>query len=180
MVADSGRRVFFDFGPDLGVSLLIYDGREQRLLVWLKKSRDAEAAAAVVQDRRIFRLGDDEEVTEEHRHLGHHEDHGDEGESSTANEHTPLVANGSAHAEDDEESTDLEPLHERVTGASQDRVKDLALQREETRSKMKDSERDALLVTKVRRDDGTEAEVIVGQSTQPQTIFNSSNTFVKW
>lgn len=48
-------------------------------------------------------------------------------------------------------------------------------QREETRAKQKDDEVEALLIKKVRRADGTTAEVIIGQSTLPQTIFNSSN-----
>ena len=48
-------------------------------------------------------------------------------------------------------------------------------QREETRSKQNDDEREALLIKKVQRADGTEAEVIIGQSTLPQTIFNASN-----
>ena len=123
-------------------------------------------------------LGDDEEVTNEHRHLNHHEDQLRARHHSTANEQTPLLANGGGSDRGSDDSNGLEPLQSRVTGASQDRVQQLAQQREETRAQMKDDQRDALLVTKVKRDDGTEAEVIVGQSTLPQTIFNSCNTLI--
>jgi vesicular inhibitory amino acid transporter len=134
-------------------------------------------------------LGEDEEVTAEHRHLHHHEDHHREHESSSepgqegssqqsqsATETTPLMANGKPNdgAEDDE----FAPLRSKVQGAAQERIEQLAQQREETRAQLKDDQREPLLVTKVHRDDGTEAEVIVGQSTLPQTIFNSSNVLI--
>lgn len=117
---------------------------------------------------RQILLGEDEEVTEEHRHLGHHAEGQSGSNQSTADERTPLVTNGRGSDGDDNESG-LEPLQSRVTGPSQDRVQRLAKQREETRAQMKDDQREPLLVTKVQRDDGTEAEVIVGQSTLPQT-----------
>lgn len=129
---------------------------------------------------RQILLGEDEEVTDEHRHLGHHaENHNQAGNAhSTPDERTPLVAHGGGGDGSDNESSGLEPLQNMVTGTSQDRVKELTRQREETRAKMKDDGREALLITKVQRDDGTEAEVIVGQSSLPQTIFNSCNTLI--
>ena len=138
-------------------------------------------------------LGQDEEVTEEHRHL-HHESESSQshvqyewaqryshptepGSNSTAvDESTALLGNGQNHDNEDNESMEFTPLQSKVSGTSQSRVQQLAQQREETRAQMKDGEREPLLVTRVKRDDGTEAEVIVGQSTLPQTIFNSSNT----
>jgi len=41
-----------------------------------------------------------------------------------------------------------------------------------------DKEREPLLVKQVRNDDGTITNVIVGQSTLPQTVFNSVNTLI--
>lgn len=123
-------------------------------------------------------LGEDEEITDEHRHLGHHREHGNGGAQSGLDECTPLINNEQRDEGADDELAGLEPLQSRVTGTSQDRVQFLAQQREETRAQMKDDEREALLVTRVQRDDGTYAEVIVGQSTLPQTIFNSCNTLI--
>lgn len=124
-------------------------------------------------------LGEDEEITDEHRHRHHHHTSSDTGHEighGTANEQTPLLTNGDVlHGEDD---TSLEPLQSHVSGPSHDRVQELARQRNESRAQLKDGDREPLLITKVRRDDGTEAEVIVGQSTLPQTIFNSSNTLI--
>ena len=140
-------------------------------------------------------LGEDEEVTAEHRHLNHHEhehgdinDHAEEGESTPSNhrsgpdgqttEQTPLIGDRRPSNISNSGFTRLAPLRSKVQGASSDRIEELARQRDESRALMKDDEREPLLITKVRRDDGTEAEVIVGQSTLPQTIFNSSNTLV--
>jgi len=122
-------------------------------------------------------LGEDEEVTDEHRHLGHHED-AEQIHRAPANERTPLNANCNYDDRSSLDSDGFEPLQNRVTGASQDRIQYLAKQREETRAQLKDGEREPLLVTKVQRDDGTFTEVIIGQSTLPQTIFNSCNTLI--
>lgn len=142
-------------------------------------------------------LGDNEEVTEEHRHLNHHEgDSGSEGEeeafgaanverhhdvgtdNASANEQTPLLNNGKSNRTNEAVSSGRDPLQERLASTAKSRVEQLAQQRDEARAQMKDDEREPLLVAKVHRDDGTEAEVIVGQSTLPQTIFNSSNTLI--
>jgi solute carrier family 32 (vesicular inhibitory amino acid transporter) len=130
-------------------------------------------------------LGQDEEVTAEHRHLDHHEGFSSDDEQPgshdhhrhSTNERTPLVSQGNSRSQNDT-SNGLAPLRSKVQGAAQERIEQLAQQREETRAQMKDDEREPLLITKVQRDDGTEAEVIVGQSTLPQTIFNSSNVLI--
>ena len=141
-------------------------------------------------------LGKDEEVTGEHRHLHHHEgdtrpaggdstEHEDtqaNGERSSSSSHvderTPLMANGKRSDSEDRDA-DLAPLHSKVGGAAQERIEQLAQQRDETQGQLKDDGQEALLVTKVRRsEDGSEAEVIVGQSTLAQTIFNSSNVLI--
>ncbi|KAL9107556.1 MAG: hypothetical protein Q9227_007556 [Pyrenula ochraceoflavens] len=41
-----------------------------------------------------------------------------------------------------------------------------------------DKEREPLLVKQVQREDGTRTQVVIGQSTLPQTIFNSVNTLI--
>lgn len=138
-------------------------------------------------------LGENEEVTEGHRHLHHHEDDSLSPETSRqdsnntsyqdaadpgqhfADEQTPLIENGKPA---DDESTELAPLHSHLSGNAMQRVEQLAAQREESGAQTKDGGREPLLVTKVHRSDGTEAEVIVGQSTLPQTIFNSSNVLI--
>ena len=142
-------------------------------------------------------LGEDEEATGEHRRLDHHEpDDSSDGNAGTeqsqsdlehttgqqsnrrTSEHTPLLRDRRHSSAQSDGSTELAPLRSKVHGSSSARIEELARQRDETRAQMKDDEREPLLITKVRRDDGTEAEVIVGQSTLPQTIFNSSNTLV--
>lgn len=145
-------------------------------------------------------LGDDEEVTAEHRHLNHHEEdrsesqhdepdgHPASGEENTSqrpegsDERTPLIRTGKPivhHNEHSSPANGLAPLRSKVQGKSQARIEALARQREETKAQQgKDSDQEPLLITKVQREDGTEAEVIVGQSTLPQTIFNSSNVLI--
>lgn len=48
----------------------------------------------------------------------------------------------------------------------------------EAGSKEPDKETEPLLVKQVQRDDGTKAHMIVGQSTLPQTVFNSVNVLI--
>ena len=124
-------------------------------------------------------LGEDEEVTPEHRLLNHHEHHtssedGDEeveptasshisrgtlGTHGPASEHTPLIGDRRSSNVSNSGFTKLAPLRSKVQGASSERIGELARQRDESRALMKDDDRDPLLITKVRRDDGTEAEV---------------------
>lgn len=143
--------------------------------------------------------GDDEEVTQEHRHLHHHDDgdHSHDAREAVADtseqsdhskhrsdqqaqdEHTPLIENGKSHQHGGEAaSRDLSPLRSRLVDTSQQRVDQLQKQRDECRSQQKSDGQEPLLITRIHRDDGTVAEVIVGQSTLPQTIFNSSNTLI--
>ena len=70
------------------------------------------------------------------------------------------------------------PLSSKLNEASRNRTKRLNEQREQSRAQQKEEDREPLLVRRVHRDDGTEAEIIVGQSTLPQTIFNSSNVLI--
>ena len=133
-------------------------------------------------------VSEDEEAAAQQRHSQHYESGDDPGNGyyaprsslnaghASLNEQSPLLAN--ANTSEDEDSTFLVPLHSKVQGAAQRRIAELAEQREETQAQMKEDDREPLLVAKVTREDGTEAEVIVGQSTLPQTIFNSSNVLV--
>ena len=143
--------------------------------------------------------GSDEESTEEHGHPHHHEDgdHSHRGQEAVThdsrgsghlqqseeepaqNERTPLIGNGKSHQHDiGRASRDFSPLRSRLVETSQQRVHQLQEQRDECRSQQKSDGQEPLLVTRIHRDDGTVAEVIVGQSTLPQTIFNSSNTLI--
>lgn len=79
---------------------------------------------------------------------------------------------------DEGQDSGLIPLGWKLHKHASDRVQQLSQQREDTRAKMKEEDREPLLTRKIQRDDGTEAEVIVGQSTLPQTIFNSSNVLI--
>jgi len=91
-----------------------------------------------------------------------------------ANERTPLVRDSSnGHGHDTE--TGKPHLRSKLEDQASGRVEEMNRQREETREKQNEDEREPLMTKTVKRSDGTEAEVIVGQSTLPQTIFNSSN-----
>ncbi|PGH11376.1 hypothetical protein AJ80_07167 [Polytolypa hystricis UAMH7299] len=48
----------------------------------------------------------------------------------------------------------------------------------EARGAAEEGDREPLLITRVQRDDGTKEAIIVGQSTVPQTIFNSVNVLI--
>jgi solute carrier family 32 (vesicular inhibitory amino acid transporter) len=144
---------------------------------------------------RTVQLGQDEEITEEHRHREHENEPpedagpGEERDDSQfpgqmrnvnqggENEQTPLLSQDKPDGTGDD-STGLTPLSQKLHEYSHHRVQELSRQREESRAQQKDEGREPLLIKKVQRDDGTEAEVIVGQSTLPQTIFNSSNVLI--
>ena len=158
--------------------------------------RSVRRAAAFKDVRPVLRtvaLGEDENVTEDHRHREHEEvrpeEAGTEEERDDSqfpshmrssenrqqepDEETALLDNGKS--QDGESNTPLGwKLHKYASG----RVEELNNQRDESRAQMKGEEREPLLIKKVKRDDGTEAEVIVGQSTFMQTIFNSSNVLI--
>jgi hypothetical protein len=124
-------------------------------------------------------LGEDEEVTPEHRHLNHHEHsassedgrqdaeptasthnlEGSLGPDGQSSEQTPLIGDRRSSNVSNSGFTKLAPLRSKVQGASSERIEELARQRDESRALMKDDEREPLLISKVRRDDGTEAEV---------------------
>lgn len=123
--------------------------------------------------RRIFLAPDEEsDIDETHRHLPEqgHDSH------DAPNESTPLL-NDDIAVESDAEA-DFAPLRSKLTPKALSRVEAMQQKRDETRAQMKGDEREPLLITKVQRDDGTEAEVIIGQSTLSQTIFNSANVLI--
>lgn len=93
-------------------------------------------------------------------------------------EASPLLAHGKPNTDHVEQAGEPVPLQHTLSSTAQSRVQQLADQREETRAQMKDSEREPLYTTTIRRPDGTEAEVIIGESTLPQTIFNSANVLI--
>lgn len=96
-----------------------------------------------------------------------------------ADERTPLVQNSSDERGHDTE-TGKPHLRSKLEDQASGRVEEMNRQREETREKQNEDEREPLMTKTVKRSDGTEAEVIVGQSTLPQTIFNSSNGQSSW
>ena len=133
--------------------------------------RSIRRAAAFKEIRPVIRTvqqGNEEEVREDHRQQ--EERPPTEEGPEEQNEETPLL-NGSP-------DKDLPGLGSKLHKHASSRVQDLSQQREESRAKQKDEDQEPLLIKKVQRDDGTEAEVIVGQSTLPQTIFNSSNVLI--
>lgn len=83
---------------------------------------------------------------------------------------------------DDKQGPESPALFSQLSEPSLQRVTGIQRKREGYRSDSQDStsssaESEPLLI-KFRRDDGTGAEVMVGESTLPQTIFNSSNVLV--
>ena len=88
-------------------------------------------------------------------------------------ERTPLLDSHDTRSNDEEAGDPL--LRSKLQKEAYDRVEQMNRQREECRAKQNEDEREPLLIEKIRRSDGTQAEVIIGQSTLPQTVFNSSN-----
>lgn len=138
---------------------------------------------------RAIALGDNENITHEHRHREHEDvppsEEGVEIERDDSqfpggmrnldgsDEQSPLLQKSSNRNADTESGFPL--LRSKLKNDSHERVEHMNRQREESRAKQDDDDREPLLVKKIQRSDGTEAEVIIGQSTLPQTIFNSSN-----
>lgn len=103
-----------------------------------------------------------------------HSQQRDNRQPSVANEQSHLLYK--SNSQNDNDAEDGCPLlRSKLHGKSWDRVECMNRQREENRSKQDKGEGEALLVKKIRRPDGTQAEVIIGQSTLPQTVFNASN-----
>jgi solute carrier family 32 (vesicular inhibitory amino acid transporter) len=71
-----------------------------------------------------------------------------------------------------------DPLGTRLQGSSQCRVQHLSQKREGSHFQQREEDRERILLKKVPRRDGTMAEVIVGQSTLPGTIFHCSNVLI--
>lgn len=127
-----------------------------------RSSRRASNFREIVPYLRATLSGDNQDGIEEQA------DH----QPSSQDERSPLL-----HKDDDAEHG--EPLlRSKLHDTSRNRVEHMNREREEARSKQDDDEQDALLIKKVRRSDGTQAEVIIGQSTLPQTIFNASNVLI--
>ena len=128
-------------------------------------------------------LGEDPETTDDDDRDAVQEPQSLPGQSGSANgeqsahENTPLLDNGKNQDLENLERT-LTPLRSTLDDPSLVRVQTLTKQRDESRAQMKDDEREPLYITRVHREDGTVADVIVGQSTLPQTIFNSCNVLV--
>ncbi|CAK4034067.1 vacuolar amino acid transporter 1 [Lecanosticta acicola] len=160
--------------------------------------RFAQFANPSLKLRRVI-LGsnEEEEVIEEHRHVpeddGPTENNNDNNNTAPPPSHhdgtSPLLESGrkssDSHSHYHTDSSDVmdgasaareefAPLRSRLDTVALDRVEFMQRQREENRAQLNDSERQPLLIAKVQRDDGTVAKVIIGQSTLPQTIFNSA------
>ena len=98
----------------------------------------------------------------------------DDGNGQQPDEESALLGDG----KDQKNDNGLTPLGWKLQKHAYGRVEQMSQQREESRSKTKDEDKEPLLIKKFQRNDGTEAEVIIGQSTLPQTIFNSSNVLI--
>ena len=138
---------------------------------------------------RAIALDDNENITQEHRHREHEDvpasEEGVEVERDDSqfpgsmrdlgghDEQSPLLQKSNGGNEDTESGFPL--LRSKLKDEAHERVEQMNKQREESRAKQEDNDREPLLIKKVKRSDGTEAEVIIGQSTLPQTIFNASN-----
>jgi vesicular inhibitory amino acid transporter len=75
--------------------------------------------------------------------------------------------------------TSFGTISSQPTNAARRRASILIQQRQEAAALLEpDKEREPLLTKKVRLQDGTHTTIIVGQSTVPQTVFNSVNTLI--
>ncbi|KAF2206365.1 hypothetical protein CERZMDRAFT_72227 [Cercospora zeae-maydis SCOH1-5] len=116
------------------------------------------------------------------------------GASTTATEDQPLLQKINSRTPADESVFMIEPqlaspfggsygstwgsLSSRVNESSMRHAGRLFRQQQLRGSMMPDKEREPLMVKKVQEDDGKVVQVIVGQSTLPQTIFNSVNVLI--
>ena len=66
----------------------------------------------------------------------------------------------------------------RLNGSPMRHAAELFRERHGSISRDQDKEIEPLLVKQVQREDGTKAEVVIGQSTLPQTVFNSVNVLI--
>lgn len=89
----------------------------------------------------------------------------------------PLLS--SSYGQDFPYSASYGTISSRPTNTARRRASYLIQQRQEAAAlEEPDKEREPLLVKKVTLQDGTHATVVVGQSTVPQTVFNSVNTLI--
>ncbi|KAI7474367.1 vacuolar amino acid transporter-like protein 1 [Hortaea werneckii] len=117
-------------------------------------------------------------------------DHSDQDVQAGHSEESPLLGanNGKTQPSTTDESGFV-PLRSKLNDPARRRVQELSQARENSRAaeqkkddhggKDHQEEREPLLVQRILRDDdGTWTEIILGQSTLPQTIFNSSNVLI--
>ncbi|EMD00301.1 hypothetical protein BAUCODRAFT_63649 [Baudoinia panamericana UAMH 10762] len=161
---------------------------------FLRSIRRAANSAGLQPALRTVVLRDGEHVTEEHRHREHEDRPPTDGGVEEERDNTQLSSQPRKlhHSEPPPDDVSplvqqdqpghqhggFEPLHTKLHEVSRNRVMQLSQRRKESRAQQKDEEREPLLTKQIRREDGTEGEVIVGQSTLPQTIFNSSNVLI--
>ena len=69
-------------------------------------------------------------------------------------------------------------LSSRVSDSARMHAARLYQEQQVTGAQPGDKERQPLLMKQVEREDGTKTQVVIGQSTLPQTIFNSVNTLI--
>lgn len=125
------------------------------LTAFARSIRRAAAFREVRPVLRTLQLNEEERIAEEHA-----EDHEEEytrGDDA-ANEQTALLNSSEPGAKQDQRSS-LTPLGWKLHESASERVEELSQQREETRSKTDEKDREPLLTKTIHRDDGTEAEV---------------------
>lgn len=148
-----------------------------------RSSRRASNFREIQPVLRAIALRNNENITEEHRHRQHEDvppsEEGVEVERDDSqfpghmrnlngqNEQTPLLHKSNERMSDTESRFPL--LRSKLNDEAYERVEHMNRQREESRAQQEDDQREPLLIKKIQRGDGTEAEVIVGQSTLPQT-----------
>ena len=114
-------------------------------------------------------------------------DHNNGDDAAGQREESPLLDHNNGKLQPSTIESGFVPLQIKLKDPARKRVQELSQAREDSRAaerKRDDSEtgqkeeREPILVQKILRDDGTWTEIMLGQSTLPQTIFNSSNVLI--
>ncbi|RMZ01391.1 hypothetical protein D0860_07634 [Hortaea werneckii] len=167
---------------------LLGDEEQQQQVTQTHRHRQHEEVPIEQQTDEAAAERDDSQFPGKMRDL---RDHNNPADQAGQSEESPLLGHNNRKPQPSTTETDFVPLQIKLNDPARKRVQELSQAREDSRAaeQKKDAdgddgggndqdEREPMLVQKILRDDGTWTEIMLGQSTLPQTIFNSSNVLI--
>ncbi|RMY54206.1 hypothetical protein D0863_13702 [Hortaea werneckii] len=175
---------FKSLQPIIPTRLLDDEEQQQQQVTPTHRHRQHEEVPIEQQTDEAAAERDDTQFPGKMRDL---HDHNNEIDAAGQSEEAPLLDHNNGKLQPSTTESGFVPLQIKLNDPARKRVQELSQAREDSRAaeQKKDDggndrsdEREPMLVHKILRDDGTWTEIMLGQSTLPQTIFNSCNVLI--